>query len=86
MAPGGWLVDYFPIRRLLFPILQIIGSMVFQVRFIPVWFPFAHFQRQGAKWRETLNSISDVPHDWVKTQIVGDHLRPQAHVCLKKFA
>ncbi|KAJ6582360.1 cytochrome P450 [Mycena capillaripes] len=52
MAPGDWLVDYFPI-----------------LRFIPGWFPFAHFQRQGAKWRETLNSISDVPHDWVKTQI-----------------
>jgi hypothetical protein len=60
--------------------------MVFQVRFIPGWFPFAHSQRQGGKWRETLNSISDVPHDWVKTQIVGDHLRTQVRVYSKKFA
>ncbi|KAJ6452419.1 cytochrome P450 [Mycena sanguinolenta] len=54
MAPGRWLVDYFPI-----------------LRFVPAWFPFAHFKRQGAQWREILNSISDVPHNWVKAQIAS---------------
>ncbi|KAJ3913952.1 cytochrome P450 [Lentinula edodes] len=39
------------------------------VRFIPSWFPFAHFKRQGAKWRKQLESLSDVPHNWVKKQM-----------------
>ncbi|KAJ7859776.1 cytochrome P450 [Mycena olivaceomarginata] len=41
------------------------------LRFIPAWFPFAHFKRQGAQWREILNSVSDVPHSWVKAQIAA---------------
>ncbi|KAJ6617622.1 cytochrome P450 [Mycena sp. CBHHK59/15] len=52
MAPGRWLVDYWPI-----------------LRFIPSWFPLAHFKRQGAEWRGILNSVSEVPHNWVKSQI-----------------
>ncbi|KAF7369534.1 Cytochrome P450 [Mycena venus] len=39
------------------------------LRFVPAWFPFAHFKRQGAEWRQILNSISDVPHNWVKAQM-----------------
>ncbi|KAJ7117145.1 cytochrome P450 [Mycena epipterygia] len=57
MAPGRWLVDYYPI-----------------LRFIPSWFPFANFKRQGAEWRSVLNSVSEVPHTWVKSQMVaGTH-------------
>ncbi|KIK64003.1 hypothetical protein GYMLUDRAFT_161640 [Collybiopsis luxurians FD-317 M1] len=52
LAPGRWLVDYYPI-----------------VRFIPMWFPFAGFKRQGEAWRRQLESLSDVPHEWVKTQM-----------------
>ncbi|KAJ4474472.1 cytochrome P450 [Lentinula aciculospora] len=39
------------------------------VRFIPSWFPFAQFKRQGDKWRKQLESLSDVPHNWVKKQM-----------------
>ncbi|KAJ7464867.1 cytochrome P450 [Mycena galericulata] len=41
------------------------------LRFIPAWFPFAHFQSQGAEWRTILNSLSEVPHNWVKSQIAA---------------
>ncbi|KAJ7936986.1 cytochrome P450 [Mycena leptocephala] len=54
MAPGRWLVDYFPI-----------------LRFIPAWFPLADFKRQGAEWRTILNSVSEVPHTWVKSEIAA---------------
>ncbi|KAJ7710621.1 cytochrome P450 [Mycena rosella] len=54
MAPGRWLVDYYPIFR-----------------FVPSWFPLAHFKRQGAEWRTILNSISEVPHAWVKSQMAS---------------
>ncbi|KAJ7149440.1 cytochrome P450 [Mycena crocata] len=58
MAPGRWLVDYWPI-----------------LRFVPAWFPFANFQRQGAKWAATLDSLSEVPHQWVKAQMeFGTHV------------
>ncbi|KAJ7727433.1 cytochrome P450 [Mycena maculata] len=34
------------------------------LRFIPSWFPFAHFKRQSSEWRSTLNFLSDIPHNW----------------------
>ncbi|KAJ7030325.1 cytochrome P450 [Mycena alexandri] len=39
------------------------------LRFIPAWVPLAHFKRQGAEWGATLNSMSEVPHKWVKSQM-----------------
>ncbi|KAJ7708621.1 cytochrome P450 [Mycena metata] len=58
LAPGRWLVDYFPI-----------------LRFIPAWVPLAHFKRQGAEWGAMLNSMSEVPHNWVKSQMAaGNHI------------
>ncbi|KAJ6592884.1 cytochrome P450 [Mycena capillaripes] len=41
------------------------------LRFIPAWFPFAHFKRQGAEWCKILDSVSEVPHNWVKEQIAS---------------
>ncbi|KAJ7595334.1 cytochrome P450 [Mycena floridula] len=39
------------------------------VRFIPSWLPFAKFKRQAEVWRKRLDHLSQVPHDWVKTQM-----------------
>ncbi|KAJ8503373.1 hypothetical protein ONZ45_g10914 [Pleurotus djamor] len=39
------------------------------LRFVPSWFPGAHFKRQGEAWRTKLQDLSDVPHRWVKTQM-----------------
>ncbi|GLB39440.1 putative cytochrome p450 [Lyophyllum shimeji] len=52
MAPGRWLVDYYPI-----------------VRFVPSWFPGAGWKCQGEVWRQRLNTLSGVPHAWVKEQM-----------------
>ncbi|KAF5391109.1 hypothetical protein D9757_003068 [Collybiopsis confluens] len=58
LAPGRWLVDYYP-----------------SLRFIPRWVPFAGFRRQGEEWRRQLDSLSDVPHKWVKAQMEqGDYV------------
>ncbi|KAG9220402.1 hypothetical protein CCMSSC00406_0006667 [Pleurotus cornucopiae] len=45
LAPGRWMVDYFPIR--------------------------ARFKRQGEAWRVRLQDLSEVPHQWVKGQMVS---------------
>ncbi|KAL0957850.1 hypothetical protein HGRIS_000034 [Hohenbuehelia grisea] len=43
------------------------------LRYIPSWFPGAHFKRQAKIWRRRLQDLSDVPHDWVKRQIENGH-------------
>jgi hypothetical protein len=49
---------------------NLMSSFIQTVRFIPAWFPLADFKRQGAEWRTILNSVSEVPHTWVKSEIV----------------
>ncbi|KZT01116.1 cytochrome P450 [Laetiporus sulphureus 93-53] len=39
------------------------------LRFVPAWFPFADFKRQGAKFREEFSRIDTIPHNWAKQQI-----------------
>ncbi|KAK0444635.1 cytochrome P450 [Desarmillaria tabescens] len=39
------------------------------VRFLPSWLPFTGFKRQGAEWKKRLDSLSGVPHEWVKKQM-----------------
>lgn len=74
LTPGRWLVDYYPIGRLRLRIISPSGLLKpfsVSVRFLPLWFPFAGFRRQGEEWRQKLESLSEVPHQWVKTQMVG---------------
>jgi len=40
------------------------------VRFIPSWVPGAGWKRQGEIWRQRLDTLSSVPHNWVKQQMV----------------
>ncbi|KAG7097964.1 hypothetical protein E1B28_005275 [Marasmius oreades] len=58
MAPGRWLVDYYPI-----------------LRFLPSWLPFTGFQRQAEEWKKRLASLSDEPHQWVKSQMRSEEYR-----------
>ncbi|KAG6917491.1 hypothetical protein DXG01_002355 [Tephrocybe rancida] len=39
------------------------------IRFIPSFFPGMSWKRQGEAWRQRLNSLSGVPHAWVKEQM-----------------
>ena len=38
---------------------------------MPSWFPGAGFKRQAMEWRRRFDFLSNVPHSWVKAQIVS---------------
>jgi hypothetical protein len=40
------------------------------VRYIPAWMPGSGFQRKAAAWRTTLMRMADMPHEFVKQQMV----------------
>ncbi|KAJ3506940.1 hypothetical protein NLJ89_g6580 [Agrocybe chaxingu] len=61
MAPGRWLVDYYPIMR-----------------HIPSFIPGTQWKRQGLAWRERLNYLSEVPHNWVKQQMKKNNTYPKS--------
>ncbi|KIJ96180.1 hypothetical protein K443DRAFT_293866 [Laccaria amethystina LaAM-08-1] len=44
------------------------------LRFVPSFFPGAGWKRQGLQWREKLQHLSEIPHQWVKSQMEkGDY-------------
>jgi hypothetical protein len=49
------------------------GATVITVRFVPSWFPGAGWKRQGEAWRKRLDTLSSVPHEWAKQQMVCDY-------------
>ncbi|KAG6872786.1 hypothetical protein C0995_006706 [Termitomyces sp. Mi166 len=86
LAPGKWIVDYFPISERFPEFSQCLNLMRrHPVRYIPSFFPGAGWKRQGEEWRQRLNALSEVPHVWVKEQMAASdfiesftsqHLRP----------
>ncbi len=40
------------------------------LRFVPSWFPGAGFKKKVAPWTKTLDEMADIPHDFVKHQMV----------------
>lgn len=50
---------------------NLFFAVQFPVRYIPSWIPGARFKRQGEAWRVRLQDLSEVPHQWVKGQMVG---------------
>ena len=40
------------------------------LRYIPSWFPGAHFQRLAAEWRDHLTQMVETPFELVKKQMV----------------
>uniref|UniRef100_A0A8H8CER6 Cytochrome P450 n=1 Tax=Psilocybe cubensis TaxID=181762 RepID=A0A8H8CER6_PSICU len=44
------------------------------LRFVPSFFPYTQWQKQGRIWRDALAHLSEVPHNWVKEQMaLGVH-------------
>ncbi|KAA1477740.1 cytochrome P450 [Dentipellis sp. KUC8613] len=41
------------------------------LRFVPSWFPGAGFKRQANEWRERMSALTNMPHEWVKTQMAS---------------
>lgn len=44
------------------------------LRYVPKWTPGARFQRTAENWRNTLQRMVDVPHDFAKRQMVSGSL------------
>ncbi|KAJ7358086.1 cytochrome P450 [Mycena albidolilacea] len=58
--PSHWLVDSFPVSQ------TAQGTKTSTVRFIPVWFPGASFQRWAALAQEQCWKLTRLPHEEVK--------------------
>jgi hypothetical protein len=60
---------------MLFGVVVVLnsGANLITVRFVPSWFPGAGWKRQGEVWRKRLDTLSSVPHEWVKQQMVCDY-------------
>ncbi|KAI0056398.1 cytochrome P450 [Artomyces pyxidatus] len=63
-APGRWLVDSFPI----FSITNLICAR--QVRYVPAWFPGAHFQRWALDARRRIEAFTMQPYTKIKAALV----------------
>ncbi len=46
------------------------------LRFLPSWFPGMGFQTIAASWKRTLDDMVDIPHNFVKDQMVRHPLDP----------
>lgn len=55
------------------------------VRFIPSWFPGAGWKRQGFEWRTRLRYLSEVPHQWLRGQMVSRTFIIQYSSCTLRF-
>lgn len=40
------------------------------MKYVPAWFPGAHFQRQARKWRQPIENVRDRPFNAVKARMV----------------
>jgi hypothetical protein len=70
------LVDVMPIRVFLLAPFFFVTKLFFvsPVRHIPDWVPGAGFKRRASAWATTLREMVDLPHNFVKQQMVSVHL------------
>lgn len=40
------------------------------LKYIPAWLPGATFQKIAARWKQNVNDMADIPHQYVKDQMV----------------
>lgn len=71
---GTYLVDYIPFRTSRIPPLypQILNAASPIVKYVPEWFPGAHFQREAREWRESANMMAYKPVADVRKAMVCD--------------
>jgi len=80
--PGAYLVDTIPLCKSLIsrrPAAGGIDRISFSpragtchtVRYVPEWFPGAGWKKKAKWFAETLNEMVDVPHRFVKDQMVS---------------
>ena len=54
------------------------------LRHMPAWFPGASFKKTAREWSDTLNNMADVPHAFVKEQMVST-IRSRARFVLTRL-
>lgn len=68
---GAWIVDLMPFRNLLLlKYVLRINDVTLSVKNLPDWMPGTGFKRIAAKWKGDLHKIVDLPHAFVKQQMV----------------
>ncbi len=70
---GAYLVDYIPIRELLFssslPGRELNSGLV--VKHVPSYFPGANFKRQAAEWKKSTDAMVERPFKAVRKAMVS---------------
>jgi len=80
LEPGAFLVDMVPLckspfsRRL--AVLTVFTSLPWAgmcrtVRYVPEWFPGAGWKAKAKRFANTLTDMANVPHQFVKDQMVS---------------
>ena len=44
------------------------------LRHVPAWLPGAGFQKKAIEWSSVINNMADIPHNFVKSCMVGREL------------
>jgi len=81
-APGAYLVDRVPLCKSLFSRRPTAGGIDRislspragidrTVRYVPEWFPGAEWKVGAKRFADTLTKMADVPHQFVKDQMVS---------------
>ena len=63
-------VDFFPLSESLTLPSIPQDTDTFTVKYIPSWFPGAGFKRRAKKYAAVLHDLVEIPHNYVKTQLV----------------
>jgi hypothetical protein len=69
--PGSYLVDVLPIR-MSHDIHRTLSALTtYLVKYLPEWFPGAHFQKEAKMWRISIMKTLHEPFNTVKDRIVS---------------
>ena len=68
---GGHIIDVFPLRKWKRYRLMSPDTHLRAVRYIPSWVPGINFHKTISKCKATLEEMANVPHNFVKRQMVS---------------
>ena len=70
-APGIYYVDFVPLSKSLARSSVSYDTNTFTVKYIPSWLPGAGFKRKAKKYAIVLRDLVEIPHNYVKSQLVS---------------
>jgi hypothetical protein len=87
--PGVFMVDFIPWRRCLFQPTWTTNSprlSIYQVKYIPSWFPGANFRKLAAAWRSNVEHMAESSLDFTMDQIVVTRLTINSDIQAKFYS